>query len=117
MAVLPDPFRGGTGVIPRIKFAWIAGGAAGDHTLTGVDPNHDRLIQVWGIEFTLAEAAPPTVTHIVADLTSEFQGAALGITAADTINNAGGTSTADGWLFVVWENHDAGDFANEAYNV
>lgn len=114
--VLADPFRGRTGVIPRIKPAFIVGGAGGAHTLTGVTTD-DRLLHVWGVEFTLAEGAPNTVTPIAADLTAEFQGTGLGITAADTIDNTGGTDTSDGWLFVIWEDHDAGDFAQEAYNV
>lgn len=59
------------------------GAAAGNVTATGVKTT-DKLIAVHSIAFTAG------VPSAVADLTSEFT-----ITAANTINNAGGTSTAD----------------------
>ena len=68
--------------------AIIAGGAAGDHTVTGIK-TRDTLISVFH-----AAGAGSDVTD-VADLTSEFS-----ISAADTINNTGGTSSAGGKLIV-----------------
>jgi hypothetical protein len=67
----------------RVKAAVIAGGAAGDLTVTGITTN-DKLVVVWSIGN--------------GDLTSEFS-----ISAADTINNAAGTSTAGTEVLVVWE--------------
>lgn len=60
-----------------------SGAAAGDVTVTGIKPD-DELVAV----INLADAA---------DLTDEFT-----ITADDTINNAGGTSTATDNLLVTW---------------
>lgn len=70
----------------------VAGAVAGNVTVTGIAVN-DVLKSVVG--FTLGEAAPNTIA--VLDLTSEFS-----ITAADTINNTGGTSSATGILFVTY---------------
>lgn len=67
----------------------VAGGAAGNLTLTGVAVG-DELVFV-GV-FTTAAA----ITSF-ADLTAEFS-----ITATNTINNTGGTSTASNQLMVIW---------------
>lgn len=72
-----------------LKTSVITGGAAGDHTVTGIAVG-DELVSV--LEFATA-AAIATLT----DRTSEFS-----ITAADTVNNAGGTSTASDSLLVIW---------------
>ena len=75
------------GSIPRdaTKVAVIAGGAAGDHTVTGVKVR-DQLVAV--------------IRHIdggaISDLTSEFS-----ISAADTLNNASGTDTSSDQLLVL----------------
>lgn len=61
----------------------IAGGAAGNHTVTGILTT-DILLAV--IDLTTE-----------ADLTSEFT-----ITATDTINNGGGTDTTGDNLLVLW---------------
>ena len=61
----------------------IAGGAAGDHTVTGIKPQ-DKLISV--IDLDPADGGAG-ISGLV-DLTSEFT-----ITAVDTINNVGGTAS------------------------
>ena len=75
----------------------IAGGAAGNHTVTGIAVG-DALRSVLKLDFTLAEGTPNTRTWATSDLTSEFT-----ITAADTINNTGGTDTTGAILVVVFE--------------
>jgi hypothetical protein len=95
-----DPFRSPTVVTPNLKYDFIAGGAAGALTLTGIQLGFDRLHKV--VQLDLVEAAPPTWAF--ADLTSEFS-----ITADDTIDNTGGTNTTGDGLFIVWEDHDYGE--------
>lgn len=68
----------------------VAGAAAGDITVTGIAVG-DILIAV-----TRYIGAGTAVTD-VSDLTSEFT-----ITAADTINNGGGTNTTGDKLQVWW---------------
>jgi hypothetical protein len=77
----------GTGVI---KSTIIAGGAAGDHTVTGIETG-DSLVAVLFIDATDA-------SETYSDLTGEFS-----ISAADTINNAGGTDTTGGGVVVIYE--------------
>lgn len=85
---------------PRnVKKRWVAGAAAGNVTVTGIKTT-DKILYVGG--FTLAEGAPNTF-GVLNDLTAQFS-----ITAADTINNAGGTSSAGGVLLVEWVSHNAG---------
>lgn len=79
-----------------IKQTVIDGGAAGNHTLTGI-ATEDHLISVVHIE------GSGTALTGAADLTAEFS-----ITAADTINNTGGTSSADGVLVVLYFDFSAG---------
>lgn len=67
----------------------VAGGAAGNHTVTGIATT-DQII--WVGHFSTAAAIAT-----LADLTSEFS-----ITAADTINNAAGTDTTNDQLMVIW---------------
>jgi len=81
-----------TGVVPRQRVFVVAGGAAGDFTITGIAVG-DYLSSVVG--FLLTEAGPNGIT--ILNLTSEFS-----ITAANTINNGGGTSSAAGMLFVTY---------------
>ena len=69
-----------------LKFDLIGGGAAGNHTVTGIAPA-DQILSV--LHFTAGAA--------LADLTSEFS-----ISAADTINNTGGTDTTGDQLLVIW---------------
>lgn len=82
-----------------MKTRWIAGGAAGNLTVTGIKTT-DKLLYVGG--FSLVEGTPNTFS-MKNDLTAEFT-----ITAADTINNTGGTSSAAGVLMVQWVTNDAG---------
>ena len=68
----------------------VVGGAAGDHTVAGIAVGDDI---VWVGHFTTAAAIAS-----LADLTSEFT-----ITAANTINNVGGTDTTNDQLMVIWQ--------------
>ena len=72
-------------------------GAAGNLTVTGIAVG-DALRSVLKLDFTLAEGAPNVRTWAASDLTSEFA-----ITAANTINNAGGSNTTGAILVVVYE--------------
>lgn len=72
----------------RLKFYLAAGATAGDVTVTGVATT-DTLVSV--LVFTTAASIAT-----VADLTAEFT-----ISGADTINNGGGTSTANNQLVVI----------------
>lgn len=64
------------------------GAVAGDVTVTGIKTT-DQIASVEAVEFA---AGVPSAVH---GLTSEFT-----ITADDTINNTGGTSTADMLLVI-----------------
>lgn len=79
-------------VIPYIKTMLCAGAVAGDVVCAGIKKD-DQLISVVAFTFPAAGAVP---TGMV-DLTSEFTA-----TAADTINNTGGTSTANKGVLVTW---------------
>jgi tripartite-type tricarboxylate transporter receptor subunit TctC len=76
---------------PNVATAVVNGGAAGNLTVTGITTS-DRLIGVYKIP-----GAGSTVTDFL-NLTSEFT-----ITAADTINNTGGTTTASSKVLVLYE--------------
>lgn len=78
------------GALQHHKAAEVAGGAAGDLTVTGIKLG-DKLLHVID-----TEAAG-------ADLVSEFA-----ITADDTINNVGGTDTTGMDLRVEWESYAGG---------
>ena len=82
-----DKAKLGTGIV---KATIIAGGAAGDHTVGGIATG-DNLVAVLHVDFTDA-------SETGTDITSEFT-----ISAADTINNAGGTDSTGGFLVVVYE--------------
>lgn len=75
---------------PPLQSAVVAGGAAGDLTVTGIKVS-DTLMVV------------QNVAAAGANLASEFT-----ITAADTINNAGGTNTTGLTLLVLWYSAGAG---------
>lgn len=104
---IPDPFRGATQVIPAVRTAYVAGGSAGNHTLSGITLK-DSLLSVHHISLT--EGAPNTFSA-VEDLTSEFS-----ITAADTINNTGGTDTTGGLLAVSYYDEDLGRESEPPWN-
>lgn len=79
------------GAITRdaVKTTIVAGGAAGDHTVTGIK-TRDILVSVLHQDYTDA-------SETGADITGEFS-----ISAADTINNAAGTDTTGGFLVVTY---------------
>lgn len=87
-----------SGIIPKIRKTRILGGAAGNHTVTGIAVG-DLILYVWHHP-VLNEAAPNTFSA-PEDLTSEFS-----VSAADTINNTGGTDTTGGWLEIDWFDPD-----------
>lgn len=70
--------------------AVVAGGAAGNFTMTGIATT-DQLVLV------LHLAGAGTAVTDIADLTSEFT-----ISAANTINNTGGTASSGGKLLVLY---------------
>ena len=80
------------GAIPRsaIRQAVVAGAAAGNITVTGIK-TRDTLVSV------LHMAGAGTAVTDVANLVTEFT-----ISAANTINNTGGTSSASGKLVVTY---------------
>lgn len=89
----------GSHLFTGLRFTIILGGAAGDITVPGVGVNDDLLsVVLFGFD-DLAIASTDPVTPVITDLTVEFE-----ITAANTINNAGGTASADRMLLVVY-NH------------
>lgn len=69
-----------------LKQTLISGGAAGNHTVAGIAVG-DEIVSV--LHYTTGAA--------LANLTSEFT-----ITAANTINNTGGTATTSDQLWVTW---------------
>ena len=85
----------------NLKITAIPEGAAGNHTVTGITTD-DSIIAVIGHKITLSEGTPNTQAVAAVNLTSEFT-----ITAAETINNGGGTSLADTIAFVIWLDVDA----------
>jgi len=85
----------------NLKFTTIPEGAAGNHTVTGISTD-DVLIAVVGWKITLSEGTPNTQAVAAVNLTSEFT-----ITAANTINNTGGTALTDSSCLVVWLDLDA----------
>ena len=76
-----------------LKAAVIAGGSAGDHTVTGI-ATEDHLVAV------LHEDSGGIT---LADRLAEFT-----ISAANTINNVGGTDTTGGKLVVWYYDYSAG---------
>lgn len=76
--------------LQNIRTREIAGGAAGNLTVTGIKLG-DKLLVVVDTEAASA------------NLASEFT-----ITADDTINNTGGTDTTSKDLLVVWEAYNGG---------
>lgn len=91
----------------NIRTSIIDGGAAGDLTVTGISTS-DILVGVHGVAFAINAGTPADDSPIdlggasVGDLTSEFS-----ISAADTINNTGGTATSANILFLTWLDVDA----------
>lgn len=81
------------GAIPRdaVRQAVADGGSAGNLTVAGIK-TRDRLVSV-----LFADGAGGDGVEDIVDLSSEF-----GITAANTINNTGGTETSGGKVIVTW---------------
>lgn len=71
-----------------VRAALIAGGAAGNHTVTGI-ATADNLVMVLH-----------NTAGALADLTSEFT-----ISATNTINNAAGTDTSSDQLLVIYQDN------------
>jgi hypothetical protein len=78
--------------VPLIQTAVVAGAAAGDVTVTGIKLN-DVLCGVTRLDRN-ATAANITMDSLTAEFT---------VTANNTINNAGGTSTSGDVLQVIWQ--------------
>lgn len=78
-----------------LKTALVDGSTAGDFTVTGVGAT-DRLVAVIHLSTKAAIAT-------AADITAEFS-----ISAADTINNDGGTDTSSDQLLVMYEDANFG---------
>ena len=72
-----------------LKVTLVAGGSAGDHTVTGIT-TADQIAFVGHFSTAAAIAT-------LADLTSEFS-----ITGTNTINTGGGTDTSSDQLMVMW---------------
>lgn len=88
---MPTPAgRTATGQLNEIRTRTVAGAAAGNLTVTGIKKG-DRLIAV------------QPVSLAAANLVNEFD-----ITADDTINNTGGTSSATQTVLVMWESYQGG---------
>lgn len=77
---------------PAIKMTAVAGGTAGDFTVTGITTS-DVLLGVSGVDLGGTS---------VVNLLSEFS-----ITATNKINNTAGTDTTGYGLIVLWEDVDA----------
>lgn len=78
-----------------LVFTVIDGGAAGNHTVTGIAVGDELL----GVVHITGDGTQLTGGE---DLLSEFT-----ITAANTINNTGGTATTNGILLILYNDKDA----------
>ena len=90
----------------NLRMAVVNGGAAGNLTVTGISTG-DIIERIFAAAFTInaatpADNSPIDLTASAGDLTSQFS-----VTAADTINNTGGTTTANNIVFVLYWDADA----------
>lgn len=90
----------------NLRVAVVNGAAAGNITVSGISTD-DVLERVFAAAFTInavtpADNSPIDLTASAGDLTSQFS-----ITAANTINNTGGTATTNNILFVLYWDADA----------
>jgi hypothetical protein len=76
-------------------------GTAGNFSVPFISTD-DVLLFVGGVKLVLSEGTPNTIAFTAVNITSEFT-----ITAANTINNTGGTSLVDTAVFVLWLDMDA----------
>ena len=81
-------------------FGLAKGGTAGNRTVIGGVAAGDRVLKVMAAKF----AGTTALISTILDLTAQFAGAA---TAANTINNTGGTNTTGYLLFVQFADADA----------
>lgn len=81
----------------RVEQAFIDGGAAGNHTVTGITTTD-----------TLTSVLHDSSGGILADLTGEFS-----ISAANTINNGGGTATSSDKLLVTYQRPGSKYYSSE----
>lgn len=89
------------------KFGIGAGGAAGNHTITGGIEANDAIIQVLRITLIQGNSTGANVTFSsAADLTSEFTDPCA---SANTISNSGGTATTNTVLVCLFADADAGE--------
>jgi len=88
-----------THIVPPIKMFMVAGGSAGSHTITGIT-TADKLLGVTSILPTAAQLSTCVLTSD--DITTECT-----ISAADTIDNTGGTDTTGALLLVLYADYDA----------
>jgi hypothetical protein len=88
-----------TATASSLKQAVISGGAAGAHTVTGIAAS-DRLVSVvrLDVEVDTGTSASGNKVQAASALTSEFA-----VSAANTIDNTGGTNTTGDLLLVTWE--------------
>jgi len=98
-----NPASGGVGLkdviqqLRGLKVVATEGAAAGNITITGI-ATEDHLVSVQHLAGDGTQ-----LNGGAADLTAEFS-----ITAANTINNTGGTSTANGVVIVTYFDQSAG---------
>ncbi len=85
----------------NLKVTALSEGIAGNFTVSGITSD-DLIVAVVGVRLTLTEGTPNTVACAAVNVTPEFS-----ITAANTINNSGGTSLADTVAFCIWLDKDA----------
>lgn len=94
----PGSYGGGggrTGLRPLLQSASVAGAVAGDLTVAGIAVGDDLVVV-------------QNVAAAGANLASEFD-----VTAADTINNAGGTATTGMVLLVMWYPKREGKYSEQ----
>lgn len=89
----PDPFRGITGLIPNTRFSLITGGAAGNHTVTGITTD-DRLIAVLSTAGSNAQVTG-TNTAIVTGFAANKSTVSAGEDTANTKSIATGLTAPD----------------------
>ncbi len=89
-------FNDYTHIVPAIKMFGVNGTVVGDFTITGITTD-DKLLGVTAFAYD----GTGDITSSL-NLLSEFT-----ITAANTINNAGGTTTTDMGLLVLYADYDA----------
>jgi len=82
----------------NIRTTICSGGAAGDHTCVGVSTGDVVLSAI-----RVTRVATTGVISSVTDLTSEFTDE---VTASNTINNTGGTSSSNAELLVTFSDQD-----------